>query len=858
MPAASERRIPRGVVVAIALATLLLAASTRHAHAQDVEVCRKLYMTGQYAAAAEMAQQAVDNHAFGHDWRILLAESMIATGRYDDAAIKMDGMLQRYPTSVRMLITAYDVYTLNGQAEDAQKMLTRIDQLGRSFGTEFWDANELTALGRAALKMGADPKQVLDLFFDVALKRNADARDAYLAAGQLALDKQDYALAAKRFTEGLKKFGDDPEMHFGMARAIYAEDRVAGVRALDAVFHLNPNHIPARLMTVDHMIDSEQYDPAVKTLDKIFEINPNHPDAWAYRAVLAHLDNNHEGELNARTHALKFAPKNPGVDYLIGRKLSQKYRFAEAAAYQRKAMEFDPAYLPAKIALAQDLLRLGQLDEGWKLVEEVQAADPYNVLAYNLATLKDQLANFTTIKTPYFDVRMDKREAKVYGDQVVELLTAAHDVLTKKYGLKLDERTIVEIYPDQRDFAIRTFGMPGGIGYLGVCFGNVVTANSPASVTSREVNWRSVLWHEYCHVVTLHLTKNKMPRWLSEGISVYEELERNPTWGQTMTPTYRQMVLNGELTPVGELSSAFLNPKSGTHVMFAYYESNLVVEYLVKTYGVEALRGILKDLGEGVKINDAISRHADRMDKIEAGFAAFVKRRAEDLAPLVDWTQPSPDEVNVHDTKTIDAWVAQHPTSFYGLMMQTQAMLAHDDLTQQDLETLVSILDKVIKLYPDCAELDGPYPALAEVYRRLDRTADERKTLETFAAINASSTATFGRLIELAEAKSEWDVVLKNAERYTAVNPLIATPYEPMARAAEALGKTDKAIDTYRRLLLLDTPDPAGVHYRLALLLRDKDPAAAKRHVLLALTEAPRFRDAHRLLLELTEKGDSE
>ena len=50
---------------------------------------------------------------------------------------------------------------------------------------------------------------------------------------------------------------------------------------------------------------------------------------------------------------------NPEVDHLIGRKLSQKYRFAEGAEYQRQALKSDPQYLPAKIQLAQDLLRLG-------------------------------------------------------------------------------------------------------------------------------------------------------------------------------------------------------------------------------------------------------------------------------------------------------------------------------------------------------------------------------------------------------------------------------------------------------------------------------------------------------------------
>ena len=82
---------------------------------------------------------------------------------------------------------------------------------------------------------------------------------------------------------------------------------------------------------------------------------------------------------------------------------------------------------------------------------------------------------------------------------------------------------IVEIFPQKKEFAVRTFGLPGADGLLGVCFGRVITANSPASQGEHPSNWEAVLWHEFCHVVTLSKTHNKMPRWLSEGISVYEE-----------------------------------------------------------------------------------------------------------------------------------------------------------------------------------------------------------------------------------------------------------------------------------------------------------------------------------------------
>ena len=37
--------------------------------------------------------------------------------------------------------------------------------------------------------------------------------------------------------------------------------------------------------------------------------------------------------------------------------------------------------------------------------------------------------------------------------------------------------------------------------------------------------------------------------------------------------------------------------------MFAYYESYLVVDYLIESYGIGNFKKILNDLGDGVLIN---------------------------------------------------------------------------------------------------------------------------------------------------------------------------------------------------------------------------------------------------------------
>jgi tetratricopeptide (TPR) repeat protein len=574
-------------------------------------------------------------------------------------------------------------------------------------------------------------------------------------------------------------------------------------------------------------------------------VNPWQPEAWAYRAVLAHLRHDTNSESEAREKAMKFWPTNPRVDHLIGKKLSQKYRFAEGSACQRRALKYDSGFLPAKIQLAQDLLRLGQEDEGWQLADEVHQRDGYDVTAYNLVTLREAFAKFQAVTNRDFVVRMTGREAAIYSGRVLDLLQRAKDHLSNKYGLELDQPTTIEIFPEQKDFAVRTFGMPDNPGFLGVCFGHVVTANSPASQAAHPANWEAVLWHEFCHVITLGLTRNKMPRWLSEGISVYEEKQANPTWGQAMSPRYREMVLGEDLTPVSKLSAAFLSPKSDLHVQFAYYESSLVVEFLVQRFGFESLKQILHDLGEDTDVNQAITAHTEAMDKFEKDFAVFARERAEQLAPGLDFKKFKPINPDNNAASLADL-VDKNPTNFWVLTDYARRLVA--DKKWQEAKVP---LKKLIDQYPGCADANNAYGLLAAAYRGLNETNEEREVLSKLAVLDADATDAFLRLMELGEAAKDWPSVVQNAERFLAVNPLLPQPYRHLARASEELDRTDAAIQSYQKLLLLDPPDPAEVHFRLARLLRKTGDPAAKRHVLQALEEAPRFREAHRLLREI-------
>ena len=823
---------------------IFLLSALPPAFAADIDAARAQFRTGRYAECLKSAQKAINDGAYSAQWRILKIKSLTALGQYEQAAEDMDVILFNYPVSIPLLELAYQAYLYGGHASRAGEMLRRVVRIGTSRDIRYLSPPDFVALGKSLLRLDYDAKLILDEFFNRAIRNDPNCLEAYLAIGELALAKQDYELAAEHYRKALERFGTDPDAHYGLAKAFYPNDRLSMINSLDAALHVNPRHAPSLILMAEHQIDCEDYTGAAELLDQVIAVNAWLPEAWAYRVVLAHLANDTEAGKNHRAKALKYWKANPEVDYFIGRKLSQKYRFAEGAAYQRRALKLNPEYLPAKIQLAQDLLRLGAENEGWALADEVHSRDAYNILAYNLANLRDHLSKFETLRAGGFILRMDKLEASVYGDKVAELLEQAKSELCQKYDLNLDHPVTVELFPNQQDFAVRTFGLPGGDGFLGVCFGDVITANSPKR--ERLTNWQALLWHEFCHVVTLNLTQNKMPRWISEGISVYEETQRNPTWGQKMTPEYRRMILDGELTPIGQLSGAFLNPPSAMHLQFAYYESSLVIEFLVDEYGIESLKAVLADLAKGEQINTAISRHAAPLKKLEKEFEAFARKRALDLAPQADWEQVETDRLDPTNSEALADWLAEHPNNFRALTLYVKALLA-----QRQWEQAKEPLRKLIALYPQYTGDDNAYQFLAEVHRQLGEIEEERQVLDKLATISPEAAQAYGRLMEIAEEKEDWQSLVVYGQKYMAVYPMLPKLYWQLGRAKEALGRDDEAVESYRRLLLLNPSDPVDIHYRLGRLLQHKNPIEAKRHVLTALAEAPRFRQAHRLLLEI-------
>jgi tetratricopeptide (TPR) repeat protein len=815
--------------------------------AADLVETNNLFRTGKYAECAEAAAKALEESPLSETYRVLQLRSQLELGRYAEALKSLDVGLEKLPNSLQLRCLGRDACRFSGQSGRAAKLDAEITALVKEAAWRYSDFVNQIALGRWMLSQSADPKQVLTKTFNEVKKRQPNYVDAWLAIGDLALDKHDYQMAGDAFQQAAKLDSENADAWLGVSRSFApSDDDKASVALTKALAH-NPNHVESLLVLVDNAVDQEKYDDAEKVIAQVLAVNPQHPLALAYRAIIAHLKNQPDKEKQFRTAALRHWQENPAVDHLIGKKLSQKYRFAEGEKYQRRALQFDPKFTAAQGQLAQDLLRLGREEEGLKLAEAVYDADGYNVFAHNLVTLQESLAKFRTLEADGLMVRMEAREADIYGRRVLELLLRAKKTLCEKYEVKLEQPIIVELFPRQADFAIRTFGLPGGRGFLGVCFGTVITANSPASRGTTPASWEATLWHEFCHVVTLNKTNNKMPRWLSEGISVYEERQQDPSWGQTMTPRHREMILGDDLTPVSQLSSAFLHPKTPRHLQFAYYESSLVVEYLVEQHGLDTLKRVLVDLGVGMPINESLARYAGSSAALDEAFAKFARERANALAPQADWSTPElPMRASI---ELIEAYLKDHPDNYVAL-----SRLAQKLVSEKKGQSALEPLKKMQSLYPNDASGSGSLALLARVYRELAEHEKEREALAKLADLSDDAVEVFARLCEITSQAGEWEATKKYAARWLAVNPLSPEPHRYSAKAAESLQDHGLAVESYQALLLMDPFDPAEAHYCLAAALKRKgDLSEARRHALLALEETPRYRLAQQLLLEIVD-----
>jgi cellulose synthase operon protein C len=767
------------------------------------------------------------------------ARALIARGRYSDAEALLRPIAARAPTSDAALELGLLLETLG--RSDALGVLQRVASAAMV-------STEAQELGRAARALRA-----LGRFEDA----NATYRDAVSLApkdaalnsawGELFLETFNNAEALKSFQTALELDARFEPALLGVAVTLAGEDPPKANAAALKALEINPSDVAAHVFLASQAIDSGKRDEARKVLDKALAVNPASLEVMSLVAALDFVEDKKQQFDAQVASVLKIAPNYGEIYRVAGDLAARNYRFDDAVMLVREAMKLRPGTARSLGDLGLHLLRTGDEPGARQALEASFKINPYDVVTYNLLQMMDTLDTFVTIEDGNIIMKMHKDEAPVLQEYAVSLAHRALDTLGKRYQFTPKGPILIEIFPKHDDFAVRTLGLPGMIGALGVCFGRVVTMDSPRARPPGEFQWEATLWHELAHVITLQMTNQRLPRWASEGISGYEEALAKPEWGRGQDLQFASMLNAGEEIKLKDLNAAFTNPRT---ISIAYFQAALFIEHIVKTYGDAGLHRLLRAYGKGLDGDAALKEAFNTdFDSLQTGFDALVESRFGPMRRALK--APDAAEFLKAPVEALEALAAKNPGSY-----PVHAMLGRRLREAGRTDDALKAFERAAELLPLATGEDSPNMQIAEI------ALEKKDFTRAIAALQAVVNSDFDNV----EAARRLGAVMRDAnvtdparvrpvyERIVAIDPFDSGAHSTLGRLALSTGDATTAIREFRAVIALKPVDQAEAHTDLAeAYLRGGQRIEARRQTLAALEIAPSYERAQDLLLKLAE-----
>ena len=398
--------------------------------------------------------------------------------------------------------------------------------------------SDLAAQAEAFWMLG-DLKSANERFRE-AVKRAPENPDLRVRWGYLYVDSHQQSEAAKLFREALELDGGHVAAQLGVASVLASRFDGEAIELVQGALRKRPNQAEGHLLLGRMALEEGNLEEASESLEtalaQVRELGIAPLETYALLASLEMLRGNPDNKWIEL--ALAYNPRFGDVYaeqahfYVITR------RYREAIERLRRAVQINPRLWRAHAELGINLMREGLDEEGRRHLEIAYNGDPYSAKTVNTLRLMDTFDRFQIYASedpkgpggPRALIMLDRDEAELLLPYVLDVTERAIAEFSQKYHFTLERPVRVELYPNHDDFAVRTMAMPG-IGLLGVTFGYVVAMDSPTGREPGGFHWGTTLWHELAHVFTLESTGHLVPRWYSEGISMYEEWMADPRWG---------------------------------------------------------------------------------------------------------------------------------------------------------------------------------------------------------------------------------------------------------------------------------------------------------------------------------------
>lgn len=657
--------------------------------------------------------------------------------------------------------------------------------------------------------------------------------------GELYMQTYQYQEAYNLFAEALAIDPQNAWASIGAARSLAQSGDTEAVDAHMAAVVENPlapagAQLRGTLMLLRGALEQDQFDEARDILADAQELatanNLPQMELKAYAAALAFMTfQPYQSFVDA---ALAENPAYGDAWAILGYSAMITRRYRECGEFYEKAVAVQPNHWEAHLELGQNYLRLNQVTPAVDHVRLSYEGDAFNPKTINILRLLDSfLDNMEVLNFPdppqgafpSLTLRLDKREIPILEKYARDLAERSIALYTERYRFTPKEPIIVEIYPNHEDFVVRSIGMPG-VGLLGVTFGYLFAMDSPSAHPAGEsYHWGTTLWHEMAHVFTVEGSDHLVPRWFSEGVSVFEEWRTGPIPGRKIPNNVLKAMSEGLFLPVAELDNGFMRPTYEDQVIVSYMQAGLVFDFIDREFGFSKIVDMLYLFNDHVSPTAAIEQTLGiTSEEFDEQFKQFIDT---EYGPMLS---------------QMEAWQENHRASF-------------EALEGENWGGAIAAASRAITIYPDYVEADSPYIAMARAYARLDDHDNEFRTLETFWQKGGYAPRA---LMALAERYLERDMKAEALEVLTDVawaDPFMEELHVELGDLHLELGQPQLALDEYQILLALDPLNKADANLKIATAYKALNNAEmTMQYLMTALDIAPQYRPAQALLLELS------
>ncbi|HEY4330255.1 MAG TPA: tetratricopeptide repeat protein [Phycisphaerae bacterium] len=600
-------------------------------------------------------------------------------------------------------------------------------------------------------------------------------------------------------------------------------DRDTG-QAVGQVLDLNPNEVQTRFLSVEHAISQFNFDAADSELKELKQ-RSDAAEVSAYAGRLMLKERTPEKALAPLLDAVKKDPTEAkargwlaGAYYLLNDQGKMQEQLAaikvngvaeggglhpvalfEAAEILRDARQFKEAeklYLQSQIgapwwsepaaALAELYLEMGQEDKAKAAYEKSYKMDPYNQRAVNQLKLLEILQGFSSVESksrlkpgsdqPAFIVKYQKGD-EILAKLAIEWMDKVRPELWSYFQVsEMPEPTVIEFFPSHEEFGVRTTGLPW-IGTVGASTGNVIALDVPKNGPQNAAgtfDWARVLRHEYTHTITLAMTNNRIPHWLTEACAVaQEEAPRDWQNCQLLCSNYRA----DTLFKIADLNWGFIKPKRSIDRQLAYMESQWIYDYLIATYGLPKMLDFLHCFHDGLTEPAAWQKaYGKSMDEMDKEFLVWAGKQLESWG-LPNDPLPKREDVDAALKKDANDQVALYQLSWL------LASAGDNAGAQKNLEKLVGLDPKNIK----AREL------LGGVLNQLKKNDQAKEILEGVVKDDPKMPVALRTLGLIAMQDTKYDDAIKWFTQLQSVRPLEQASYSCLAGIYLTLKQDDKA-----------------------------------------------------------------